>query len=76
MTCFLVLFDPTITKPTSQPLSWEKPGKIRDPPVGWFPTFYWFLIMKASLNVLIDTAQITPGPSQNIDYIIKQKAHI
>ena len=32
MTRYLVLFTPSLTKTTSQPLRWEKPGKIRDPP--------------------------------------------
>ena len=38
MTRYLVLFDPTSQKP-----GWEKPGKIRDPPL-WdgFPTFTGF----------------------------------
>ena len=30
MTRYLVLFDPPLTKTTSQPLSWENQGKIRD----------------------------------------------
>ena len=32
MTRYLVLFDTPLTKTISQPLSWEKPGKIQDPP--------------------------------------------
>ena len=44
MTHYLVLFDPPLTKTTSQSLSWEKPGKIRDPPSfrDGFPTFTGF----------------------------------
>ena len=54
MTRYLVLFDPPLTKTTSQSLSWEKPGKNQDAPplLGWFPNLYWFLIMKASLMLL------------------------
>ena len=45
MNRYIVFFEPPLIKTTSQPLSWENQGKIREPPPPpWdgFPTFTGF----------------------------------